>query len=116
MHLVWSTHARVEEGDQQFATIPLPVFKGAVLAHKKRALQSFDDELISAMKHLLHKTAATEAGDLVRWKLRRTLQALAEENSIKFNLPASPNPVLFNVFVADETTKAPTRRRKAKAR
>ena len=102
--------------DPEFVTLPLAVFKGTIVNHKKRVLASFDHELVRALNTLLQKTVGTASGDLVRWKIRRTLQTLADDNSLDVQLPASPSPILLNVAVKDETSKTPTRRRKTKAR
>jgi transcriptional regulator with XRE-family HTH domain len=94
--------AAKHQGKGETVTIPLPVMKAALLTHKKRMLQSLDQQTLDALKHLLDKTAATKNGDLIRWKIRRFLQTVARENSVKLDLNKTPDMAITHIHVHDE--------------
>jgi len=100
---------------KKLVTMTLPVMKAAVLAQKKRMLQAFDQQTLDALKTLLDKTAASDAGDLVRWKIRRMLKSLANEHSVKLSLPASSDTAGLHIHIVDKPEEKPTGRRKNKA-
>jgi transcriptional regulator with XRE-family HTH domain len=95
-------------------TMPLPVMKAALLPYKKKLLHAQDQQTLEALKQLLDKTVATPAGDLLRWKIRRFLQTLAGENSVKLDLKASPDMAIAHIHIVEEQTKTPARPRKTK--
>ena len=94
--------AAKHQGSKGLVTMPLPVMKAALLTHKKRMLQAIDQQTLDALKHLLDKTAATKNGDLLRWKIRRLLQNLAAENSVKLDLKTNPDMAVAHVHIHDE--------------
>jgi hypothetical protein len=89
-------------GKGQMVTMSLPVMKAAMLTHKKRMLQALDQQTLDALKHFLDKTATTKNGDLARWKIRRFLQTIAAENSVKLDLNTNPDMAITHVHVHDE--------------
>ncbi len=96
---------------EKVVTMSLPVMKGALLAHKKRVMEPIDQQMVEALQLLLEKTIVARGGDLVRWKLRRLLLELAEENAVKLPLPAAPAPAVSHVHVMDTSPRKPVRRR-----
>jgi transcriptional regulator with XRE-family HTH domain len=94
--------AAKHQGKGELVTMPLPVMKAALLTHKKRMLQALDQQTLDALKHLLDKTAAAKNGDLLRWKVRRFLQTLAAENSVKLDLKTTPEMAVTHVHIHDE--------------
>lgn len=99
---------------EKVVTMSLPVMKGALLVHKKRVMESIDQQMIEALQLLLEKTIVARGGDLVRWKMRRLLLELAEENAVKLLLPTAPALAVSHVHVMDTSPKNPGRRRPAK--
>jgi transcriptional regulator with XRE-family HTH domain len=82
--------------------LALPVFKRAVLAKKKEALQALDKVMLRNLQSILDQTATSEAGDLIRWKIRQLFQALAEEHHLSALAQAmAPDPFDQEVVVAE---------------
>jgi len=109
------TAKKIKGKGRKTVTLSLPVAKAALLAHKKRLLQVPDQQTLAALRHLLDKTAATPPGDLIRWKIRRSLQSLAAEHSINLDLKLTPETVVAHVHIQDERSERLARRRKSKA-
>jgi transcriptional regulator with XRE-family HTH domain len=99
-------------GKGQMVTMSLPVMKAAMLTHKKRMLQALDQQTLDALKHFLDKTAAAKNGDLARWKIRRFLQTIAAENSVKLDLNTNPDMAITHVHVHDELAQLAPRPRR----
>ena len=91
------------------ASLTLPVMKGAMLVHRKNLLEPLDHQMVEALKSLLEKTVAAKGGDLVRWKIRRTVLSIAEENGVTLNLPKFEEAAFSHVYVTHEKTAAPRR-------
>jgi transcriptional regulator with XRE-family HTH domain len=110
--------AAKHQGKGELVTMTLPVMKAALLTHKKRILQALDQQTLDALKHLLDKTAAAKNGDLVRWKIRRFLQTLASQNSVKLDLKTIPDMAIAHVHIHDELAhlypRPPRPRKKSK--
>lgn len=106
------TAKQTKSKGQKTVTFSLPIAKAALLAHKKRLLQAPDQQTLAALKHLLDKTAATQPGDLIRWKIRRFLQSLAAEHSIKLDLKLTPETVVTHVHIQEEQPQRLARPRK----
>ena len=62
--------------------ITLPQAKAMVHAARPVMLESSDEKLLAAMAHFFKVTYRNPDALLVRWKLRRLLETLAEERSI----------------------------------
>jgi hypothetical protein len=60
-----------------------PQAKAAVLARQPVMLESMDEKLLEAMKSFFKQTLRSPDALLVRWKLRRLMEGLAKERSIK---------------------------------
>jgi hypothetical protein len=99
---------------EEVVTMSLPAMKGALLAHNKRVMESIDHQMVEALQLLLEKTIVARGADLARWKIRRLLLELAEENAVKLPLPTAPAPAIFHVHVMDASLKKPVRRQPAK--
>lgn len=97
---------------RKLITMPIPVAKAAFLEQKKKMLESIDLQTLEALKYLLEKTAGTDAGDLIRWKTRRFLKTIAEENRVKLDLQAAPDMAIAHIHAIDETGKTAKRSRK----
>jgi hypothetical protein len=100
---------RSRAAGQKLVTMPLPVLKRAMLAKKKKALDLLDSVMVRNLKAVLDQTVTSEAGDLIRWKIRQFLQTLAEDYHLSaYDEAAAPDPFDQEVVVAEvPTTKAP---------
>jgi transcriptional regulator with XRE-family HTH domain len=94
--------AAKHKGKAEMVTMELPVLKAALLTHKKRVLQSQDQQTVEALTHLLARTSASRNGDLIRWKIRRFLQGIARDNSVKLDLAVNPEMAVTHVHIHDE--------------
>ena len=75
----------VKKGPQagaKYLRLSLPQAKAMVHAARPVMLESSDEKLLAAMAHFLKATYRNPDALLVRWKLRRLLETLAEERSI----------------------------------
>ncbi len=99
----------------EYITIPVSTMALLLRAQKKKLLQQHDEQTLSALKGLLESTIATDVGDLIRWKTRRFLLTLAEDNRIKLDLEAAPDMSFMHIHVVDESDDSPKRSRKKKS-
>ena len=76
---------------------PTMVTKRALLDRKWAAQIAQDHQTIEALDHLLTQTIATKSSDLIRWKIRRLLQTLADENSVTLNFSHPQQEFLTHV-------------------
>jgi len=94
---------------EKLITMPLPVMKRAMLAKKKEILKVLDQVAVRKLKAVLDQTATSEAGDLIRWKIRQFLQTLAEEYSLSLDEAIAPEPSEAKIIAAEVPAKeAPT--------
>jgi transcriptional regulator with XRE-family HTH domain len=90
---------------QDHVNIPASVNKRALNIAKKDSQRAQDKQICEALDHLLAKTTATAASDLIRWKIRQFIQNIADENSVAMNLKNAPLGFLSHVHVASKTGK-----------
>jgi len=94
---------------QDHVNIPVSVTKRALIIAKKDAQRSQDKIICKALDQLLAQTSATAASDLIRWKIRRFIQTIADENSVALNLKNAPLGFASHVHVEGKTGKRLTR-------
>ena len=99
---------RSRAAGHKLVTMPLPVLKRAMLVKKKMALEVIDSVMVRNLKAVLDQTVTSEAGDLIRWKIRQFLQTLTED----YHLPAldeaiAPDPSDQEIVVAEVPTTQP---------
>jgi hypothetical protein len=87
---------------------PTMATKKALLDRKYAAQTAQDHQTIEALDRLLTRTLATKSSDIIRWKIRRLLQALADENSVTLDFKPSRQVFLTHVH---RRIKRPDRRR-----
>jgi transcriptional regulator with XRE-family HTH domain len=92
---------------EKLVTMPLPVLKRAMLAKKQETLQVLDQVIVRNLKSVLDQTVTSEAGDLIRWKIRQFLQTLAEDNLLTLNQANAPGPSETKVIVAHVSEPQP---------
>ena len=85
---------------EKLVTMPLPVMKRAMLAKKKEMLEVLDYVMVRNLKSVLDQTVTSEAGDLVRWKIRQFLQTLAEDHFLSLDVAVPPDPSDMEVITA----------------
>ena len=72
------------------AGISMAEYKALAKAETLRTRKRTDRGLVKSLKHLLNATAPNTDGDLVRWKIRRSLEDIAREFSVAS--AAKPQP------------------------
>jgi hypothetical protein len=87
---------------------PTMATKKTLLDRKYAAQTAQDHQTIEALDRLLTRTLATKSSDIIRWKIRRLLQALADENSVTLDFRPSRKEFLTHVH---RRIKHPDRRR-----
>ena len=104
----YQTALRSRAAGQKLVTMPLPVLKRAMLAKKKKALDLLDTVMVRNLKAVLDQTVTSEAGDLIRWKIRQFLQTLAEDYHLSaFDQAAAPDPFEQEAVVTEVPTAPP---------
>lgn len=76
---------------------PTMITKKALLDRKWGAQIAQDSQTIDALDRLLSETRTTKSSDLIRWKIRRLLQTLADENSVTLNFSHPQQEFLTHV-------------------
>ena len=92
-------------GGQEHVSLPASVTKRALIIAKQDAQRTQDKLIVEALDQLLARTTATAASDLIRWKIRQFIQAIADENEVTLELKCAPAGFTSHVHVAGKTGK-----------
>ena len=93
-----------EAAGEKFVPLRLPV---RMLAERKEMLEALDRVMVRSLKVVLDQTVTAGVGELIRWKVRRFLQTLAEEHHLSLGQATAPDASETKTTAAHITESQP---------